>query len=81
MIKLKKANLLICDYCGWKVTCRNLSDLKIHKIQDDKFRCPQCGRLIKLRLIEDTHNKLKNEMNNTERKEQFEQWIKENFQE
>jgi len=79
--KLKKVNFLLCDYCAWKKTFRNFDELKIHQIEESKFRCPQCGRLIKLRLVEDTQKKLNIEINSEERKEEFKKWTKENFQE
>lgn len=76
----KKVNFLICEYCGWKKVSRILSELEIHKV-DDKFKCKNCGRLIKLKFVEDAQNKLDLENKNTQKKEEFEKWTKENFQE
>lgn len=78
---LKKVNFLICDYCGWKKVSRDIEKIKIHKISEDKYRCPKCGRLVSLRLIDDVQKKLSIEMESIARKEEFEKWTKENFQE
>jgi 5-methylcytosine-specific restriction endonuclease McrA len=77
----KKVNFLYCEYCGWKSTNRDISKLKINKLDEDKFKCPNCGRLINLKLIEDHQKKLDLENNNNQKKEEFDSWIKENFKE
>ena len=80
MTTLKKVNFLYCDYCGWKKVCRDASAIEIYK-SNDKFKCQSCGRLIKLRLIYDAQKKLNIQINNEEKKEEFENWIKENLEE
>jgi uncharacterized Zn finger protein len=77
----KKVNFLYCEYCGWKKVCRDYSTIKSYEIEDKKFKCQSCGRLIKLKLIEDYQKKLKIELDNKSKKEEFEKWIKENAQE
>lgn len=42
-------NLLYCEYCSYKNISRDENDILIKKISKEKYRCPECGRLIKLR--------------------------------
>lgn len=78
---LKNVYLLYCEYCGWKKTSRDYLEIQKYEYDSKKFRCKSCGRLIKLKLIEDQQKKLNVELDNKSKKEEFENWIKENAQE
>lgn len=68
---MNRVNFYYCEYCSWKKTTRDSVDLK---------KCPSCGRLIKLKLIEDYQKKIDLENKNAQQKKEFEIWIKENLE-
>lgn len=65
--------LLYCEYCNYKSIFREKKEIDIVEISDEKYRCPKCGRLIKLKKIKKDPQK---ELNDEKHKKENEEKIK-----
>lgn len=68
-----KVDFFYCEFCGWK---------KISREKLENFtKCKKCGRLLKVKKMEDFQLKNKIKILHDEKNEEFNNWVKNNFEE
>lgn len=79
---MNKTNILYCDYCSWKKIIRDVSNIDKNIIQksQDIYKCPSCGRSIKLRKINDPQKELDLQIEKEKQQEELKNWMKETIE-
>jgi DNA-directed RNA polymerase subunit RPC12/RpoP len=63
-------SILYCEYCNWKKILRDKDPS-----EKDVFKCPSCGRIIKLKKISDPQKELELQIKKEKDEEELKKWM------
>ena len=70
-------NILYCDSCSFKKLFKNISDINLKEFGEKKYKCPNCGRLIKLKKAQDPQKELDLKLKKQNQQEELKKWKEE----